>query len=208
MYSDTKNTREQSKIWPMIWRKNYTSMRKRERHKTDLQRASWGVTEWQLGWLPARESLTDHHLLWNRSVGKQSASPAMHAKKEVVMLTVYRMYSLHTKMHMCTSRNSLSDFWQRCSWSSMVTSEFLMPALELREITLLSLWISDIIDLLQKKRNYFTVKMRIKGIHTGIWTNTCTNTNIVNASHNKLEKLLRNVLWFQNICPVQQWNNS
>lgn len=57
-----------------------------------------------------------------------------------------------------TSRNSLRDFWQRCSWSSMVTKEFLMPALELRETTLLSLWMSDIMDLLYIQRKCSTCK--------------------------------------------------
>lgn len=74
--------------------------------------------------------------------------------------TPYGEYAFFTHKNACmhTSRNSLSDFWQRCNWSSMVTSEFLMPALELRDTTLLSLWISDIIDLLEKKRTCFVAE--------------------------------------------------
>lgn len=79
------------------------------------------------------------------------------SKRSCAAYTPYMvdMHSLHTDACMHTSRNSLRDFWQRCNWSSMVTSEFLMPALELRDTTLLSLWISDIIDLLEKKRTWF-----------------------------------------------------
>ncbi len=46
-----------------------------------------------------------------------------------------------------TSRNSLSDFWQRCNWSRMVTREFLIPARVVRDVTLLSLWTSDMMAL-------------------------------------------------------------
>lgn len=58
----------------------------------------------------------------------------------------------------CTSRNSFSDFWQRCNWSRMVTREFRMPALELSEATLLSLWMSDIIDL---PRDFYSTECKI-----------------------------------------------
>ena len=132
----------------------------------DLQRVSWGVTGWLLGLLPDQESLTDHRLLWNRIVGRQSASPAKnthtHATKNKLwqpMLHIVTLSILKCE-HVSTSRNSLSDFWHRCSWSNMVTREFLMPALELRDTTLLSLWMSDIIDLLHIRRRCFVIECK------------------------------------------------
>lgn len=122
--------------------------------KTDLQKASWGVTGWHVGLLPDQESLTGHHLLWNRIAGRQSASPAAHAQRCDVYIRYIYISLMLAQIHMFTSRNSLRDFWQRCSWSSILTSAILMPALVLRERTLLSLWISDIMDLRHTKISF------------------------------------------------------
>lgn len=68
--------REQSKI-----NRRDHIQRKRWLIKTHLRKASWGVTGWRVGLLPGRESLTDHHLLWSRTVGRQSAFPATHGQR-------------------------------------------------------------------------------------------------------------------------------
>lgn len=120
--------------------------------KTDLQKASLGGTELHVGLLPDQESLTGHHLLWNRIVGRQSASPAAHAQRSDVYIRYIAL--MLTQICMYTSRNSLRDFWQRCSWSSIVTSAILRPALVPREMTRLSLWISDIMDLWHTKISF------------------------------------------------------
>lgn len=120
--------------------------------KTDLQKASWGATGWHVGLLPDQESLTGHHLLWNRIVGRQSASPAAHAQRCHVYIRHISL--MPAQIHVYTSKNSLRDFWQRCSWSSILTSAILMPALVLRERTLLSPWISDIMDLRHTKISF------------------------------------------------------
>lgn len=60
--------------------------------KTDLQKASWGATGWHVGLLPDQESLTGHHLLWNRIVGRQSASPAAHAQRCNVYIIHHYIY--------------------------------------------------------------------------------------------------------------------
>lgn len=113
---------------------------RRIKQVSDLQRVSWGVIGWQLGWLPVQESLTDHHLLWNRTVGRQNASPEITTHKdikrrcnacnrcytcEVVFANKNAAVCVPPGTHWVTFGNVVVDqvWWPRSFWCQLLSSE-------------------------------------------------------------------------------------